>query len=365
MMRRFALVLISLAVVPAAASAQGVVIGRRVKQEKPPPTPATFEERNAKSPLNQPCKQESLALPLISALSVARPKRVPAGEFALPQYGQAKLLHRILWRIAPWDEKHAEFIEQHRTLKDRAKDGVELKREKVKLYLWCEKNNLPHCAEFVMRDFLYTQGKNIASSLYRTNTKRWKSLAIKHPSPYTFRLPLSGEWHALVDETGHHQKKHWAVFACDIVKQIDGRLHVGVNVKENHFAWQQPVFAVCDGIIIQAKDKYKDHMIGRPGPGNFANIVRLDCGGGIYADYAHLRQGSVIVKKGDKVKRGQMLGRVGNSGASGVPHLHFTMSDADGFSIPGRYHFSVLSTNGWAELNGAKIEEGWHFSSID
>lgn len=52
---------------------------------------------------------------------------------------------------------------------------------------------------------------------------------------------------------------------------------------------------------------------------------------------------------------------VPNSGASGAPHLHFTMSDRDGFSIPGRYQFEVLSTSGWQVLDGLNVEEGWNF----
>lgn len=360
-MRVLLISLLAMVCVPGSILAQATVVGRRVKSVDAPPTPETFKERNEASPLNQKCKQASLCFPLISALSVTEPKRVETGKYILPQYGQRKLLHQILWRTVPWNEKHEEFLQRYATLKDRAKDGLQLEREKIKLFVWCEKNKLSHCAEFLMRDVLYHRGDNKESSLYRKNLERWKSYVVNHPSPYTFDLPLKGQWHALVDETRHHQKKHWAVFAYDIVVQIDGRLHQGVNVKENHFAWEQPVYSICDGIVIAAKDRHNDHPIGRPGPGSFANLVRIDCGGGVYADYAHLRQDSLVVKKGDAVKKGQMLARVGNSGASGVPHLHFTISDRDGFSIPGRYRFRVLSTNGWQELSGVNIEEGWNF----
>jgi murein DD-endopeptidase MepM/ murein hydrolase activator NlpD len=58
------------------------------------------------------------------------------------------------------------------------------------------------------------------------------------------------------------------------------------------------------------------------------NHVIIDIGGGRYAFYAHLQPHSIRVKLGDKVKRGQVLGLVGNSGNSTEPHLHFHMSDA-------------------------------------
>jgi murein DD-endopeptidase MepM/ murein hydrolase activator NlpD len=52
-------------------------------------------------------------------------------------------------------------------------------------------------------------------------------------------------------------------------------------------------------------------------------------GGGRYAFYEHLKHGSVTVKRGDRVKRGQVIGLLGNSGSSSSgPHLHFHVADA-------------------------------------
>jgi murein DD-endopeptidase MepM/ murein hydrolase activator NlpD len=59
------------------------------------------------------------------------------------------------------------------------------------------------------------------------------------------------------------------------------------------------------------------------------NHVILDLGQGRYAFYAHLQPGSLRVKAGDKVRRGQVVGLVGNSGNSTEPHLHFHISDAN------------------------------------
>jgi murein DD-endopeptidase MepM/ murein hydrolase activator NlpD len=59
------------------------------------------------------------------------------------------------------------------------------------------------------------------------------------------------------------------------------------------------------------------------------NHVIIDIGGGYYAFYAHLKPGSLKVKLGDKVTRGQVVGLVGNSGNSTEPHLHFHISDGN------------------------------------
>ena len=53
------------------------------------------------------------------------------------------------------------------------------------------------------------------------------------------------------------------------------------------------------------------------------NHVVMDLGNGLYAFYAHMQKGSVTVAPGTQVKRGQVLGKLGNTGNSSAPHLHF------------------------------------------
>ena len=58
--------------------------------------------------------------------------------------------------------------------------------------------------------------------------------------------------------------------------------------------------------------------------------MALDLGRGRFAFYEHLKRGSVAVKAGDRVKSGQVIGRLGNSGSSSIgPHLHFHVADAN------------------------------------
>jgi murein DD-endopeptidase MepM/ murein hydrolase activator NlpD len=55
--------------------------------------------------------------------------------------------------------------------------------------------------------------------------------------------------------------------------------------------------------------------------------VVLDLGGGVYAVLAHLRRGSLLVAKGQRVTAGQQVAECGNSGNSTEPHLHFQVMD--------------------------------------
>ena len=60
------------------------------------------------------------------------------------------------------------------------------------------------------------------------------------------------------------------------------------------------------------------------------NHVVLDLGNGRFAFYEHLRQGSIVVRAGERVRRGQTIGQLGSSGSTSIgPHLHFHVADAN------------------------------------
>jgi murein DD-endopeptidase MepM/ murein hydrolase activator NlpD len=90
-----------------------------------------------------------------------------------------------------------------------------------------------------------------------------------------------------------------------------------------------PVLAVAAGTVFMARDTEKDGLWLGGGKDEVlaarrecGNRVVLDLGGGWFADYCHLRAGSVAVKKGDRIAAGQRLGLVGLSGMTEYPHVH-------------------------------------------
>ena len=81
------------------------------------------------------------------------------------------------------------------------------------------------------------------------------------------------------------------------------------------------------------------------------NFIVLDLGNGQFAHYAHLQSGTLSVKVGARVRRGQVLARVGGSGDAREPHLHFQVANAlNKFAAEGvPYvidHFRILSADG-------------------
>ena len=116
----------------------------------------------------------------------------------------------------------------------------------------------------------------------------------------------------------------------------DGRLfHGDTKSNANFYDYGAEVFAVDDGRVSDLKDGLPDNVGSSERSARnitmdnvFGNFLFLDLGQGRFALYAHLQPGSFRVKLGDAVKAGQVLARVGNSGNSDAPHLHFHLVDA-------------------------------------
>jgi murein DD-endopeptidase MepM/ murein hydrolase activator NlpD len=175
-----------------------------------------------------------------------------------------------------------------------------------------------------------------------------QELDLKAPAPLVVGPPLRGApWVAAngpANTTGHRQAMfpldgRIAIgqrYAIDWVKiDMQGRTFDGDNkANKSYFAYGQDAIAVGEATVAAIKDGIPENVpdiasravpITRETIGG--NFVVLDLGGNRYAFYAHLQPGSLKVKPGDRVARGQVLGLVGNSGNSTEPHLHFHISD--------------------------------------
>lgn len=94
----------------------------------------------------------------------------------------------------------------------------------------------------------------------------------------------------------------------------------------------KPIIAVADGTVSGVVDKFPDQVPNHATGDQLAfypggNSAVIDIGNGNYAFYAHMKPGSIKVKEGQKVKRGEVIGLLGSSGNSTAPHLHFHVMD--------------------------------------
>jgi len=151
-------------------------------------------------------------------------------------------------------------------------------------------------------------------------------------------------------------------FAIDWVQLYpDGKTYKGDPAdNKNYRAYGHEILAVADGVVTETKDGIPQNTPGAPSlaiPITLetvgGNHVIVDIGDGLYAFYAHMQPGSLRVKVGDKVRRGQVLGLLGNTGNSSEPHLHFDICNASSMlgceGIPYAFaSFEVLGKgDGW------------------
>jgi Peptidase family M23 len=123
-------------------------------------------------------------------------------------------------------------------------------------------------------------------------------------------------------------------------------LVMGVRLQDC-FGWGRPIYSATEGVVIQAADGWPErdpvHIArdlammlknARAFEAKRITDLRELSGNSIlvetsegYALYAHAQNGSIKVRVGDKVVSGQELAKVGHSGNSTAPHLHFQLMD--------------------------------------
>lgn len=122
-------------------------------------------------------------------------------------------------------------------------------------------------------------------------------------------------------------------FATDWVKvgpNGDSR-HDGATKNENWWGWGEPVLAVADGEITEVVDQFLDNEPKVLPPVTLDNIggnhIILKIAPERFVTYAHLQRGSIKVRSGAHVHRGDVLALLGNSGNTTGAHLHLQVTD--------------------------------------
>jgi len=162
--------------------------------------------------------------------------------------------------------------------------------------------------------------------------------------PTVISAPLSGAGWVNVngccnDPTSPHRETllasdgDWVtpeLFAIDWIREVDGRFYSGDGMQNTDWVgFGEPIHAVADGTVVVTRDGLPDipPMTKNPGlrtPEDYAgNNVIVAIGHGRYAVFDHLVRGSVRVRRGQRVRAGQVVGNLGNSGNTDGPHLHF------------------------------------------
>lgn len=208
--------------------------------------------------------------------------------------------------------------------------------------------------------------------IFSNSVKKWidrRNAMLEMYEPIIVQFPLRGEW--LSPNTpgtkvpSHGTNQLGTRYAYDFIQVDWNRMgtpayRVGVmqylfsGVKlSDYYCWGQEVYSPCDGIVVVAEDGYvenektnlladmsnayknahyfdpeKDDIQSVAG-----NYVIIKYSENVYAALCHLQTGSVQVSVGQMIKKGEVIGRVGHSGNSFAPHLHFQLMDSGDITV--------------------------------
>lgn len=118
---------------------------------------------------------------------------------------------------------------------------------------------------------------------------------------------------------------------CEISQKYKGSRHNGIDLVGAGYTLDY-VVAHSDGTVVGLVSNCNRNT-SKTGERIYGNYVKIKHGNGMFTFYAHLKYGSVAVKVGDRVTKGQVLGYMGNTGYSFGAHLHFEVRNSNNVQI--------------------------------
>ncbi len=208
-------------------------------------------------------------------------------------------------------------------------------------------------------------GEDLISGLYLKPHEPVEEIPVIERNSTPVRLPFEGTWFVYwggeTESQNYHMNDANQQYAYDFLKVADGSSHQGERHKnESYFAFGEPILAPCDGTVVLAIDGVPDNTPGEVNPIHMTgNTLVLKTPAGEFILLAHLKEGSVRVKKGQQVRLGDLLAACGNSGNSTEPHLHMQLQNTRDIhkATGGRLFFDHIRVNGEIKKEYIPVKE--------
>lgn len=178
-------------------------------------------------------------------------------------------------------------------------------------------------------------------------------------------LPFKDEWTVIwggdTKELNYHVKSEAQKNAFDLVITDEkGRsFKTDGKTNEDYYAFGKELIAPCDGEVVLVVDGIKDNIPGVLNPTYVpGNTVIIKTKNNEYLFLAHFKQHSIVVKQGQKIKQGELLGLSGNSGNSSEAHLHFHIQNVEdmNFATGIKCFFDSILVNGQSKKDYSPIQ---------
>lgn len=179
-------------------------------------------------------------------------------------------------------------------------------------------------------------------------------------------LPFKGEWTVVwggdTKELNYHVVSQAQKNAFDIVMtDAEGKSYkTDGKTNADYYAFGQELYAPCDGKIVLVVDGVKENVPGVLNPVFVpGNTVIIETAQHEFLFFAHFKQHSIVVKEGQRVKRGQLLGLCGNTGNSSEPHIHFHIQNVEDMNVAtgAKCYFDKLKVNGEVKQDYSPIQK--------
>ena len=183
-------------------------------------------------------------------------------------------------------------------------------------------------------------------------TKKYSIPVMEYETKNRYTFPVKGVWqiNGNYDCIGAHRTQYSMEFAFDL-----GKIDVDSTYEHDEdYCWfGEDILAIADGEIVSCFNeatlrinfpedsetdervlKEREEIVKQFGhmPLQCGNYVIIKHDNEEYSLYGHMIYHSLTVKKGDFVKQGQIIGKIGNTGRSACPHLHFQLMNGPDYS---------------------------------
>jgi len=166
-------------------------------------------------------------------------------------------------------------------------------------------------------------------SLEKNHYKHFNSVErFSSQTYFNISLPIMGFWHVSQGNNGKITHKDDYRYALDFdVADTENKTFKGNGYElKEYYCYNLPVVAVAAGWVVNSIDGVIDNEIKDVNTQqNWGNTVVIKHGEFLFSKLSHLKNGSISVKLGEYVEKGQVIGYCGSSGRSPEPHLHFQM----------------------------------------
>lgn len=189
-------------------------------------------------------------------------------------------------------------------------------------------------------------------------TELFKSRFNGH-SNFHFSLPFMGEWTVSQGYNGGitHIGEWQHALDFDIRNSRNKTFQEPGYELPDYYCYELPITAPAPGSIIKVENKVDENPVGGVNLSqNWGNTVIIKHAEGLYSKLSHLKIGTITVKEGDFINKGDFIGKLGNSGRSPEPHLHFQLQTtpyigSKTLPYPIAYYLSKKNNN-------------WHFNEF-